>query len=163
MRTNRCVAIAIAATVLSLSLAGCGIARRQELQERNARLKAESAAATQACNERFPKGQVKTVVVRIQCLNDAFAILRPMMPYPDLMDLNMATRVAIAERIQSGQVTMAQGNEEMMRKQSEIVSEEQRRLLANRAVRAQENIADASLQAAGPHSCTQIGNTVNCF
>jgi hypothetical protein len=85
------------------------------------------------------------------------------MPYPDLMDLNIAARMALAERIQNGQLTMAQGNEEMMRKPSEIVAEEQRRLLANRSVRAQENIADARLQAVGPHSCTRTGNTVPCF
>src|ERR1700730_2784833 len=28
----------------------------------------------------------------------------------------------------------------------------------NRSVRAQENLVDASLQAAGSHSCTRIGN-----
>jgi hypothetical protein len=152
-----------AAALIVLLVAGCGLIRQRELQERSAQLRAQSTAAAQVCDERFPKGQVKTAVARTQCVNDALAILRPIMPHPDLLDLNLATRTALAEKVQKGQLTLAQANEEMMRKQSEMIAEEQRRVLANRSVRAQETVADASLQAAGPHSCTRIGNTVNCF
>jgi hypothetical protein len=153
----------IVVVLMAVSVAGCGIIRRQEMQAKIASLKEQSNAAFQDCNTRFPAGNVATAVARAQCVNDAFAILRPIMPYPDLWDLYMASHTAIAERTQKGQLTIAQANEALAQKRSELVAEEQRRLLANRSVAAQENVAAASLQAAGPHSCTRYGATVTCF
>jgi hypothetical protein len=82
--------------------------------------------------------------------------MRPAVTYPDLMDLFIARRMAVAEQVERGQITIAQANESIATKQSEIVAEEQRRNLANRSVAAQES-------AAGPVSCTRFGNTVSCY
>jgi hypothetical protein len=84
-------------------------------------------------------------------------------PYPDLWDVYIASRIVIAERVQKGQISIAEGDEAFAQKRSDLAAEEQRRLLANRSVAAQENIASASLQAAGPRSCIQASNTVTCF
>jgi hypothetical protein len=151
------------AILMSLTVAGCGLVRQRELQAQREELTARSQAATAQCDLTYPAGNVKTAVARAKCQTEAFAILRPIMPYPDLMDLLIASRIAIAERVQKGQLTIAQANELMAARRSELVAEEQRRNLANRAVIAQENIASASLAAAGPHTCMQIGSTVNCF
>src|SRR5260370_23041520 len=102
-------------------------------------------------------------MARAKCQADALAIMRTIMTYPDILDLFIASRLATAERVQNGQITIAQGNELIAAKQSELVAEEQRRTLANRSVIAQEGIATASLAAAGPHTCTRIGAAVNCF
>jgi hypothetical protein len=112
------------------------------------------------CDTKFPKGIVATAVPRVQCLNDAMAIMRPTSRNPDLLDSFMASRLAVAERIQKGQITMAQGGEEIANKWSQVVAEDQRRTLANRSVRAQETAAE---NIGGPTSCTRIGNTVNCY
>jgi len=85
------------------------------------------------------------------------------MPYPDLWDVFMTNHMVVAERVQKGQISIAEANEFLAQKRSELVAEEQRGLLANRSVAAQENIASASLQAAGPHSCIQGSNAVTCF
>jgi hypothetical protein len=151
---------ALSFIALALTLCGCGLARQRELQERNAALQEQSKAAMQECDAKFPKGVVATVVPRIQCLNDAMAIVRPTSRNPDLLESFMASRSAIAERIQKGQITMAQGNEEIANKWSQVVAEDQRRALANRSVSAQETAAQ---NIGGPTSCTRVGNTVNCF
>ena len=147
------------AVVLGLTVASCGIARQARIQE----LQAQELAAIQRCDVTVPAGNPKTAVERAKCQTEAMAILRPIMPYPDLQDSMIAIRLAIAEQVQNGKLTIAQGNEQIAAKRSEIVAEEQRRNLANRSVAAQEGMAVASLSAAGPHSCTRIGNTVNCY
>jgi hypothetical protein len=141
-------------------LSNCGIIREREMRAQAEELKARSVAAAQACDSTVPAGNPKTAMARAKCQTDALAIMRPIMPFPDLMDLSIASRIATAERIQSGQITIAQGNEIVAQRQSELIAEEQRRSLANRAVYAQETMASA---AAAPRTCTAIGNTVNCF
>jgi hypothetical protein len=153
----------IFAVVISLAMAGCGIMRQRELQARIDELKAKSHEAGEQCNVLWPAGNPKTAISRAKCQGEALAIIRPIAPYPDVLDLFIASRIAIAERLQNGQMTVAQANEAIAAKRSELVAEEQRRQLARRSVAAQEDVAAASLAAAGPHSCTAIGNTVNCF
>jgi hypothetical protein len=149
--------------LIGLTVAGCGLVRQRELEERIAALIAQSTAAAQACDVTVPPGNPKTAVARARCQCDALEIRRPIVPYPDLMDTFIAARMSVAEQVQSGQITIARANEIVTNKRSEIVSEEQRRNLANRAVAAQESAADAAWAARNPVSCTKIGNTVNCF
>jgi hypothetical protein len=46
---------------------------------------------------------------------------------------------------------------------SQLVSEEQRRSLANRSVSAAESSAAAQWRASSPVSCTKAGSSVNCY
>jgi hypothetical protein len=157
------VKFSFAVVLVGVTLAGCGLTQQLELQARNDKLSAQNKAAMQSCDETHPPGNPKTVVARAKCQTEAMAILLPMVPYPDLLRSLIASRMVVAEEVQDGKLTIAQGNEIMANKLSNMVSEEQRRNLANRSVRAQEGIAAASLASAGPHSCTSFGNTVNCF
>jgi hypothetical protein len=154
---------ALIVVLISLVVAGCGLMRQRELQAQREELIGRSHAAMAQCDATYPPGNVKTTMARAKCQTDALAIVRPISPYPDLLDLFIASRIATAERVQNGQLTIAQGNELIAAKHSELVAEEQRRNLANRSVIAQEGVASASLAAAGPHTCTRMGNTVNCF
>jgi hypothetical protein len=159
--------------LISLMVAGCALARQQqEAQELKARREALNAredlnarvqAASERCEFAYPDINAKTVVPRATCKAEALAILRPMMPYPDLLDSFNASRMAIAERVQKRQLTVAQADELIVTRRSELAAEEQRRMLANKAAIAQDNLAAASFSAAGPHTCTQTGNTVNCL
>jgi hypothetical protein len=151
------------AAFIGLAVASCGLARQREMQERATALNAQSQAAAEACNTTVPAGNPKTAVARARCQMDALEIRRPIVTYPDLMDSFIATRMSVAEQIQNGRLTIAQGTEILANKNSELVSEEQRRNLSKRAVAAQESAAAASWAASGPVSCTKIGNTVNCF
>jgi hypothetical protein len=117
-------------------LAGCGLMARKEREEQQASAKAQSDAAMADCEVQFPKGG-KRYIEKTQCQNGAMNIIRPFMPYPDLVDQDMASRMAVAE--------------------------EQRRMLNNRSVGAQESAAAAAWRASSPVSCTKNGNTVNCY
>jgi len=61
-----------------------------ELQQQ---LKAQSAAAMEACDVNFPPGQQRTALARAKCQVAAIAIMRPVTTYPDLMDQFLAIRV----------------------------------------------------------------------
>lgn len=163
MSRSMAKAFRMAVFCLAIALPGCGLARQHELRAKIADLQAQNAAAVADCDARIPKGNAATAVARSQCINDANMILRPIMPYPDLWDQLLATNLAIAERVQNKQITILQANEMLAQKRSEIVAEEQRRSLARRSVGAQEAIASASVEAAGPRTCTRIGNSVTCF
>src|SRR6266404_2610624 len=132
---------------VALAIAGCGIARRHELQARTEALQQQSTAAMQECDAKFPKDIAKIAVARAQCANGAFAIMRPVVPYPDLWDLYMASLATLAERVQNGQLTIIEANEAFAQRTSELVAEEQRRQLANRSVAGQEMSALGSLQS----------------
>ena len=119
---------------------------------------------------KVPPGNPKIAVARAQCVNGAFAILQPTIPYPDLLQVYMADHLAIAEDVQAGRTSILQANAILARKWSELVAEEQRRGLANRAVVAQEQstvaasaAAAASWRAAGPRTCNYGAGTVTCL
>jgi hypothetical protein len=159
-----------AALTLAALIAGCGLARQRELAAQMAALREQSAAAMKECGEKFPPGNPKMAVARAQCVNAALVIVQPTLPYPDLLQVYMADHMAVAEDIQAGRTSIAQGNAVLARKWSELVGEEQRRRLANRAVTAQEqtaaaasSTAAASWQAAGPRTCNYGAGTITCF
>ena len=87
----------------------------------------------------------------------------PGLPFPDLLDQENATRLALAEKVQAGKMTIIERNQQFSQFHSQIIAEEQRRMLANRSVNAQESAAAAQWRASNPVSCTKIGNTVNCY
>jgi hypothetical protein len=146
-----------------LVLAGCGFDRAPELQSRTDQLNAQSAAASQACDVSVPAGNQKTAVMRAKCQVDAVAIRRPIVTYPDLLDSYLAARMAVAEQVQAGKLTVAKGSEVIAHKISELVAEEKRRNIANRSASTQETVAPESIVLASPHSCTRAADSAKCF
>jgi hypothetical protein len=149
--------------LLALSLGGCGLARRAELEKQMVALKEQSQAATEACRAK----PLTSYVERAKCLNDAAQIARPTAPYPDLLDVLLAQRVEIASRVDKKMITPEEGQLEYAKVVSQATTESQQRSLAGRSVAAQEQSAAAASQAAWaasmPVSCSKFGNTVTCF
>ena len=85
------------------------------------------------------------------------------MPYPDLMDQELAARMAIAEKLQAGKMTLAEANLAQAQTHSQLMAEEQYRSLSGRAVSAQEVAASAAWRASAPVSCTTSGNTTSSY
>jgi hypothetical protein len=112
------------AIATALALDSCGIARRQEMGTKRAALKQQSDAAFQDCNTQFPPGKVATALARAQCTNNALSILRPITPYPDLWDVYMASHIVISERVQKGEISIAEANEILAQKRSDLAAEE---------------------------------------
>lgn len=143
-------------SVLGLALAGCGISQRaereqqvQDLAARNAQLQEQGRIAVAACDAQYQKGNPKTAVARIKCLNDGLSIQLPTFgPDQDLVQAFMAERVVIAERIQAGKMTYAEGTAAIAEKWSQAVNVSQQRRDVTAAVAAQQSAAAAQQQAA---------------
>jgi len=86
------------------------------------------------CGPRFPGS--KNAVNRARCQVDAYQLVRPHLPYPDLVDSLNAQRLEIAEREQRGLITETRAVAELSRTNSAIASEEQRRMSSDRMARA---------------------------
>lgn len=140
---------------LFAGLAGCGVVAANQRAEANAKARADFSAAVEACNQQFTD-RTRQAIARAQCINAAQTThLQPTVPYPDLLLQINATRMATAEQVQAGRMTVAQADLQLAQVVSQVVSEDQRRGLANRAVAAQE-------AANAPVFCNRVGNTTIC-
>lgn len=168
--------------ILSLALSGCAVAPRVQADDQakqqaalNPRLIEQSKAAMAACDAKLPAGDPKTAVVRRKCINDGFAIRLPSFgPDQDLVRSVMADSMVVAEQVQSGKMTIAEGNAAIAEKWSKAVTESQRRANSKNSVLAQQSAATAQqLPAAAAaaditpvdlpgFTCSQNGNVATC-
>jgi hypothetical protein len=140
----------------AFALSGCGLAMQIQAQEQakkqaalNAQLLAQSDAAVADCNARIPRGNPKTAVARVKCLNDAFAIRLPTFGSDsDLAQTFMAYRAAVAEQEAAGKISDAQAALLVTQEESREIDESQRRHNATASASAQMISADAQQQAA---------------
>ncbi len=147
---------------ISMLLAGCGLAARREQAAQVAAIRESVKTATESCQQQYSE-LPKDAIARANCFNDADRTLKQVVRYPDLIELRIAKRSEVAERIASGKITRAQGVLELSQLQTSLVDQEQKRMLANRSVQAQETAAAAAVAASSPTTCTQYGNSVTCF
>lgn len=169
--------------IVGLGLADCGIAPRVQADDQakqqaaaNPQLIEQSKAAMAACDAKFPAGDPKTAVVRRKCINDGFAIRLPTFgPDQDLVRAVLADSMVIAAQVQSGKMTIAEGNAAIAEKWSKAVTESQRRANTKNSVLAQQSAAAAQQQSAAAaepagvipvdlpgFKCTPNGNAVTC-
>jgi hypothetical protein len=67
--------------------------------------------AVASCNANIAAGNPKTIVARMKCLNDAMTIRMPLFGNDqDLALAFMADRMVVAERVQNGKMTLAEGD-----------------------------------------------------
>lgn len=83
-------------------------------------------------------------------------LVRPHFRYPDLLDVAMASRLAIGAKLDRREISSEDAQLALARISSQLVAENERRGLARRSVAAQE-------AASAPVSCTRIGDTVSCY
>lgn len=169
--------------VLGLALSGCGTAPRLQADDPadqqaavNPRLIEQSKADMAACDAKFPAGDPKIAVVRRNCINNGFAIRLPTFgPDQDLVRSVMADSMVIAEQVQSGTMTIAEGNAALTEKWSNAVTESQRRANSKNSVLAQQSAAAVQQQSAAAadtaavipvalpgFTCSQNGDVATC-
>ena len=116
---------------IGLTLSGCGIAQHIQAEEpakqqaaQSAQLVQQSKTAMAACDAEFPAGNPKTAVARRKCINDGFAIRLPTFGLDqDLVRAVLADSMVIAEKVQNGKMTIAEGNAAIGEKWSQAVAE----------------------------------------
>lgn len=148
------------ALTFPLGLTGCMTASQRHANEVKS-LGDMYRDSVEECRYEFPEASKKYVEFA-KCQNQSMELLRLAVPFPDLLDQEAATRLAIAEKVQSGKITLAEGNMQASQVHSQIVAEEQRRSLAGRAVSAQETAAIAAWAGTGPVVCNRIGTRTIC-
>lgn len=142
-------------------LAGCGLVARKQHAEEVARVKAQVEAGLAECDAKYKKvkGQM---LDRMRCRSASAVLYKPLLPYPDLLDQELSSLMVIAERVDKGQMSPVEGEQAASEVHSKMVAEEQRRMLANRSVSAQESAASAAWRASAPVTCTRSGNSTTC-
>ena len=68
-----------------------------------------------------------TFVARAKCRNDAENLARSVYPYPDLLDLRLATRLSLAWKTDRGEISNQQASLEFEKTSALIAEEEQAR------------------------------------
>lgn len=132
---------------VALALGGCLAARMEQVGQ-------EVDADKAIC-----RAQNFTKKVQLsQCLNNAEQRFVGVYPYPDLLQLRAATRLALSEKQDRGEISQAQAELEFAQVITQITAQEQ-----SRAANAQ--MANAATMMAMPRrtTCTRYGNTVTCF
>jgi hypothetical protein len=106
---------------LGLMIAGCagqqgpmGAAEAKQLQD-------QSYAAARKCDVTYSPNDPKVAAARAKCHTEAWNILRPTMPYPEVLDK------LIAKRIEIGEMTVAQASAAIEKARADAAAEEQQR------------------------------------
>ncbi len=137
---------------VSTDASGPSAQQRRELQ-------VEVASAD--CMAKARSGQFKSLAALGRCLSAAEAYLADEMgDNADLLRQKLASRIAIYERIDRGELTGAQAEAELARVNATLMAELNRRSHASRSTMAGEGTAPTSL---APVICNRLGFTVTCF
>lgn len=143
---------------LALSTCGCGLMAQQQRREALQAAQEAAKAGLAACKAQYPETSGQAVA-RNKCGAQAALPLRAFSTDPDLFDQMWAYSAVIAEKLDHGQLTVAEAKQLVAEKQSAIIAEAQRRNVANRSVAAQEAVA---MEATMPVICNRVGTTTIC-
>lgn len=171
-------------SVLSLALSACALAQHmppdvqaKQQAAQSAQLVQQSKTAMAACDAELPAGNPKTAVARRKCINDGFAIRLPTYGADqDLVRGVLADSMVIAQNVQDGKMTIAEGNAAIAQKWSQAVTESQRRANSKNTPLAQESAAAGPQQPVGAPAddaavipvdlpgfkCVQNGSVATC-
>jgi hypothetical protein len=143
-----------------LILSGCSLARQEQEPETGADLAVETEAntAVERCNATYMEGDRAVVLARARCLNDALAKVRPLMRFPDLLDVDAANRLVVAGKEQKGHMTHIDAMQQFATMHSKVIAEEQHRMSTNGSVGAKA--LSVSLM---PVACTRYGDMATCY
>ncbi|WP_103873871.1 hypothetical protein [Bosea lathyri] len=131
---------------VAMAMAGC-VSRQAEVQK-------QIAADKEICrSQTFP-----TKVAFARCINSAEQKMSAVYDKPDLLQLRLASRLAIAEKQDKGQISDAQAELEFAQVGAQIGTQEATR-------NSNAEMASAASAAASPRrvTCSRIGNSVTCF
>jgi hypothetical protein len=147
---------------LVAGLAGCSISRQIIEQDEAAPTPLNLNDALADCRNGYPD-QITQAVARAACVIKAMEQLRPLLPFPELLDRENALRKSLAEQIQNGSISLLERNRQMTKFHVGIVAEEQVRL-KEKPVEVGATVAATQWRLSNPDGCMSLGgNTANCY
>jgi hypothetical protein len=147
-------------------LAACAGVQPDRQREQMAELRRQVVAEKQDCDNLYPRdaGGPQMFSHRARCLNDVETrLVRPVAPFPDLLDQRLAARKALASELDAGRISEAEANARLAAQNSAI--EERRRgehtgsIPADATATARLTQQQAMLRA----TCTEVDAKVSCF
>jgi hypothetical protein len=133
---------AIIAAAMGCVLCGCAPKSSPTSADIQAAQLSEIENAKRDCAQRFPITPNHNHAAWARCYVDFYnANILPSFPYPDLANAVTAKRVALAEKVDAGQITEAEADAELAQTRAWAVGEAQRR--ANGAMQTQAQMAAA--------------------
>ena len=139
-----------------------------------AEIRAAPAAASEAaplnlnavvavCRNGYPD-QITQAVARAACIVKATEQLRPLLPFPDLLDRENGLRKSLAEQVQNGSISLLERNRQMTKLHASIVTEEQARLKEKPGEAGATSLAVTQWRLSNSDGCMSLGgNTANCY
>jgi len=147
---------------LVAGLLGCSVSRQIEQDEAApAPLNLNDALAE--CRNGYPD-QITQAIARAVCVIKATEQLRPLLPFPDLLDRENGLRKSLAQQVQTGRISLLERNLQMTKLHTGIVAEEQARLKEKPAEAAATSPAVTQWRLSNGDGCGSLGgNTANCY
>jgi hypothetical protein len=87
----------------------------------------QSYTAARKCDITYSPNDTKVAVARAKCHTEAWNLLRPTMPYPEILDKLIAKRIEIGQKVQNGEMTLAQASAAIDKARADAAAEEQQR------------------------------------
>jgi hypothetical protein len=160
VRSGAIPSIAVAGLVVVL--AGCSISRQIE-QDEAAPTPLNLNEALAECRNGYPD-QITQAVARAACVIKTTEQLRPLLPFPDLLDRENALRKSLAEQVQKGSISLLERNQHMTKMHAGIVVEEQARLKEKPTEVGAASLAVTQWRLSNQDGCMSLGgNTANCY
>ncbi|QOZ35175.1 hypothetical protein [Bradyrhizobium sp. CCBAU 53421] len=108
------------------------------------------------CRNAFPD-QIAQAVARASCVIKATEPVRPLLPFPDLLDRENALRKTLAEQVQARAISLLERNVQIQKLHAQLLDEERSRLPAKPAEASKPPAAVAQWRQSNPESCGRLG------
>ncbi|WP_253640196.1 hypothetical protein [Bradyrhizobium sp. USDA 4541] len=108
------------------------------------------------CRRAFPD-QIAQAVARASCVIKATELVRPLLPFPDLLDRENVLRKALAEQVQARTMSLLERNIQIQKLHSQLLEEERSRLSAATADGSKPQLAVTQWRQSNGESCGRLG------
>ncbi len=151
------------AAALCAVLAGCVSSRQVDEPAALDPVLSSANEAFAQCRYAYPD-EITQAVARAACVAKATELLRPTLPFPDLLDQENALRKSLAEQVQTRKLSLLERNQQITKFHSKMLAEEQSRLLANPSRDPSVPAAATQWRLSNPDGCATLGgNRANCY
>ncbi|MES5486370.1 hypothetical protein QMZ05_26740 [Bradyrhizobium sp. INPA03-11B] len=115
------------------------------------------------CRSAFPD-QIAQAVARTSCVIKATDLVRPMLPFPELLDRENTLRKALAEQVQARTMSLLERNVQIQKVHAQLLDEERSRLPAAPADASKPPAAVTQWRQSNPEGCGRLGgDAATCF
>ncbi|MGY4161287.1 hypothetical protein ACVINW_007129 [Bradyrhizobium sp. USDA 4461] len=108
------------------------------------------------CRNSFPD-QIAQAVARAACVIKATEPVRPLLPFPDLLDRENALRKTLAEQVQARTISLLERNIQIQKLHAQLLEEEHSRLPAAAADANKVPLAVTQWRQSNGESCGRLG------